>query len=251
LYRSTLKCTTPYMKTQFYPENERGHANHGWLDAHHTFSFASWYNPEKVNFGVLRVLNDDRVAPGMGFGQHPHDNMEIITIPLSGSIRHQDTMGNQAIVKAGEIQVMTAGTGIQHSETNPSSTEDLKLFQIWLFPDRRNHTPRYDQRRLDEEKMKNNFAQILSPNEADDNVWIHQNAWFHMGRFSENQTVTYTLKDPSNGLFIQQVEGNAAVGEQKLGRRDALGVWNTTSVTLNIEAGATILLMEVPMGLNY
>ena len=251
MYRSTLKCTTPYMKTQFYPENERGHANHGWLDAHHTFSFASWYNPEKVNFGVLRVLNDDRVAPGMGFGQHPHDNMEIITIPLSGSIRHQDTMGNQAIVKAGEIQVMTAGTGIQHSETNPSSTEDLKLFQIWLFPDRRNHTPRYDQRRLDEEKMKNNFAQILSPNEADDNVWIHQNAWFHMGRFSENQTVTYTLKDPSNGLFIQQVEGNAAVGEQKLGRRDALGVWNTTSVTLNIEAGATILLMEVPMGLNY
>ncbi len=239
------------MKTQFYPENERGHANHGWLDAHHTFSFASWYNPEKVNFGVLRVLNDDRVAPGMGFGQHPHDNMEIITIPLSGSIRHQDTMGNQAIVKAGEIQVMTAGTGIQHSETNPSSSEDLRLFQIWLFPDKRNHIPRYDQRQLDEEKMKNNFAQILSPNETDDNVWIHQNAWFHMGKFSENQTVTYTLKDPSNGLFIQQVEGNSTVGEQKLGRRDALGVWDTTAVTLNIEAGATILLMEVPLTLNY
>ena len=235
------------MKTVFYSEKERGHANHGWLDAHHTFSFASWYNPEKTNFGVLRVLNDDRIAAGMGFGQHPHDNMEIITIPLSGAIRHQDTMGNQAIVKAGEIQVMSAGTGIQHSETNPSSTDELRLFQIWLFPDKRNHTPRYDQRQLDKAAMQNNFAQILSPNENDDNVWIHQNAWFHMGKFTEDKEVKYTLKDPSNGLFIQQVEGDSEVGEFKLGKRDALGVWNTTEVTLNIKAGSTILLMEVPM----
>jgi len=239
------------MKTIFYPENERGHANHGWLDAHHTFSFASWYNPEKMNFGVLRVLNDDRVAGGMGFGQHPHDNMEIITIPLSGSIRHQDTMGNQAIVKAGEIQVMSAGTGIQHSETNPSSTEDLTLFQIWLFPDKRNHEPRYDQRPLDEAKMNNQFAQILSPNAEDDNVWIHQNAWFNMGKFTEDKQVEYRLNDKTNGLFVMQVEGESSVGGQALKRRDAIGIVESDTVVLDIKKGSTLLLMEVPLDINY
>lgn len=239
------------MKTIFYPENERGHANHGWLDAHHTFSFASWYNPEKMNFGVLRVLNDDRVAPGMGFGQHPHDNMEIITIPLSGSIRHQDTMGNQAIVKAGEIQVMSAGTGIQHSETNPSSTEELTLFQIWLFPDKRGHEPRYDQRPLDEAKMNNQFAQILSPNASDDNVWIHQNAWFNMGKFTEDKTVEYKMNDTSNGLFVMQVEGESTVANQTLKRRDAIGIVESDTVVLDIKKGSTLLLMEVPLTINY
>lgn len=251
LSRSTLKCTTRNMKTIHYPENQRGHANHGWLDAHHTFSFASWYNPERTNFGVLRVLNDDRVAPGMGFGQHPHDNMEIITIPLSGAIRHKDTMGNQAIVQAGEIQVMSAGTGIQHSETNPNDDQDLTLFQIWLFPDKRNHTPRYDQRKLNEEAMHNQFAQILSPNEEDDNVWIHQNAWFNMGKFTEDKTVEYTLNDPANGLFVMQVEGSSTVAGTVLNRRDGIGIVEAEKVSFDVKKDATLLLMEVPLSLNY
>lgn len=237
------------MNTVLHSANTRGHANHGWLNAHHSFSFASWYNPERVNFGVLRVLNDDIIAGGMGFGTHPHDNMEIITIPLTGSLTHQDSMGNKETITAGEIQVMSAGTGVQHSEYNGSETEELNLFQIWLFPNNRGVEPRYDQQFMDVAKMKNNFAQILSPNADDEGVWIHQNAWFHMGDFEIDQTVTYTLKDPSNGIYVMIVEGNATINEQQLNKRDALGVWDTTSVDLNITAGSKILILEVPMNL--
>ena len=171
------------MKTILHKANERGHANHGWLNAYHSFSFANWYNPEKIQFGMLRVLNDDTIAGGMGFGTHPHDNMEIITIPLEGDLAHKDSMGNSAVIKTGNIQVMSAGTGVEHSEFNPNADLQTKLFQIWLFPKYRDVAPRYQQITLDKSLQKNNFAQILSPNQDDEGVWIHQDAWFYLSDF--------------------------------------------------------------------
>ena len=177
--------------TVLHKANTRGNANHGWLNAYHSFSFASWYNPERVQFGVLRVLNDDTVAAGMGFGTHPHDNMEIITIPLEGDLAHKDSMGNQATIKTGDVQVMSAGTGIQHSEFNPNADLQTKLFQIWLFPKYRNVEPRYQQITLDVSQQKNNFAQVLSPNADDEGVWIHQDAWFFLADFDKDFSKTY------------------------------------------------------------
>ncbi len=235
------------MKTVFHAATSRGHADHGWLNAHHSFSFASWYNPEKTNFGVLRVLNDDIVAPAMGFGKHPHDNMEIITIPLEGALTHQDSMGNKETITSGEIQVMSAGTGIQHSEFNASETEPINLLQIWVFPNKRNVEPRYDQQFIDTTAMKNEFAQILSPNESDAGVWIHQNAWFHMGEFSSETSTNYQLKDSSNGVYVFVIEGNASINNQNLNKRDALGVWETQQFDIQIGANSKVLLLEIPM----
>jgi redox-sensitive bicupin YhaK (pirin superfamily) len=238
------------MKTVFQPADQRGHANHGWLDAHHSFSFASWYDPSKIHFGALRVLNDDKIAGGMGFGTHPHDNMEIITIPLVGALKHRDSMGNEATITAGEIQVMSAGTGIQHSEFNATNGE-LNLFQIWVFPNKKNVTPRYDQQLLDTAKMKNNFAQILSPDPADDGVWIHQNAWFHLGEFEQGKTANYALKANNNGVYVFVVEGQITVNGQQLNKRDALGVWDTTDCDIIFNENSKVLLLDVPMEFDY
>lgn len=238
------------MKTVFHPADQRGHANHGWLDAHHSFSFASWYDPSKIHFGALRVLNDDKIDGGMGFGTHPHDNMEIITIPLVGALKHRDSMGNEATITAGEIQVMSAGTGIQHSEFNATNGE-LNLFQIWVFPNKKNVTPRYDQQLLDTAKMKNNFAQILSPDPADDGVWIHQDAWFHLGEFDKGLTANYTVKSANNGVYVFVVEGQITINGQVLNKRDALGVWNTADVAISFTENSKVLLLDVPMEFNY
>lgn len=238
------------MKTVFHPADQRGHANHGWLDAHHSFSFASWYDPSKIHFGALRVLNDDKIDGGMGFGTHPHDNMEIITIPLVGALKHRDSMGNEATITAGEIQVMSAGTGIQHSEFN-ATNETLNLFQIWVFPNKKNVTPRYDQQLLDTAKMKNNFAQILSPDPADDGVWIHQDAWFHLGEFDKGLTANYTLKSANNGVYVFVVEGQITINGQVLNKRDALGVWNTADVAISFTENSKVLLLDVPMEFDY
>ena len=186
--------------TVLHKANTRGHADHGWLNAYHSFSFASWYNPDRVQFGMLRVLNDDTVAAGMGFGKHPHDNMEIITIPLEGDLAHKDSMGNEATIKSGDVQVMSAGTGIQHSEFNPNHDKQTKLLQIWVFPKIRNVDPRYQQITLNPEDRKNKLQQILSPNADDDGVWIHQDAWFHMGKFDKEMTLDYTIKKEGNGV---------------------------------------------------
>ena len=194
------------MKTTIHTANSRGHADHGWLNAYHSFSFASWYNPERVQFGALRVLNDDTVAAGMGFGTHPHDNMEIITIPLEGDLAHKDSMGNTAIIKTGDVQVMSAGTGIQHSEFNPNANLQTKLFQIWLFPKYRNVEPRYQQLTLDQSLQKNNFAQILSPNSDDAGVWIHQDAWFYLSDFDNGFSKKLSLKKEGNGFYIMNIE---------------------------------------------
>jgi quercetin 2,3-dioxygenase len=231
----------------FHKANTRGHANHGWLNAHHSFSFASWYNPERVQFGVLRVLNDDVIAPGMGFGTHPHDNMEIITIPLEGDLAHKDSMGNSATIKSGDIQVMSAGTGIQHSEFNPNPDRETKLFQIWLFPNKRDVVPRYQQLQINPENTQDKFVQVLSPNPNDEGVWIYQDAWFHLGTFNSNLTTTYQIKKQGNGVYLLVVEGEVVVDGQNMEARDALGIWDCTSINIQVTSKAKILLLEVPM----
>jgi len=234
----------------FHKASTRGHANHGWLDAHHSFSFASYYNPDRMQFGALRVLNDDSISEGQGFGTHPHDNMEIITIPLEGAIEHKDSMGNSSVIRAGEIQVMSAGSGITHSEFNHHADKRLKLLQIWIFPNKRNVTPRYDQLKLNPADKTNKLQQILSPNPEDSGVWIHQNAWFHLGKFDQNMTTNYNLKDKSNGVYAFVISGAFNLNDQKLETRDGFGIWNTEK--LNVESlmpDSEILLMEVPMNI--
>ncbi|TDL99407.1 MAG: hypothetical protein C4K58_05735 [Flavobacteriaceae bacterium] len=235
------------MKTELHPASQRGFANHGWLNAKHYFSFASYYNPRRMHFGALRVINDDTVAGGGGFATHPHDNMEIITIPTSGALAHKDSMGNGTTIESGDIQVMSAGTGIQHSEFNASQTQEVKLFQIWVIPNQRNVTPRYDQIKISSLKKENEIYQILSPNKEDQGVWIHQNAWFFMGDFSSDTTLSYTLQDPKNGVFVLNIEGEFEVENQKLSFRDALGIWETPSFEIKAQKNSKILLMEVPM----
>lgn len=225
----------------------RGDANHGWLHSKHTFSFANYYNPERMHFGALRVLNDDTVAGGRGFGTHPHDNMEIISIPLEGDLEHKDSMGNVTVIKNGEIQVMSAGTGIQHSEYNKSKDAAVKFLQIWVFPNKKNVTPRYDQIPLLLEDRKNKLQQILSPNPDDAGVWIHQNAWFHLADFDKGTTVDYQFKAKGNGLYIFNLKGDLKIDDQIINTRDGLGLWDTDSVKITAETDAEFLLMEVPM----
>ena len=235
------------MKTIVHKANSRGHADHGWLNAWHSFSFAGYHDPSKVHFGVLRVLNDDTIARGMGFGAHPHDNMEIITIPLSGQLEHKDSMGNTGIISKGEVQVMSAGTGIQHSEKNKNAKEPLKLLQIWLFPDTRNVEPRYDQRAFDLAATKNNLVNIVSPMGSSEGLNIHQNAWFHLGKLDKDKNITYELKDKQNGVYAFLIDGEVTINGEKLERRDAIGVTDADKLEIKAGADAEILLMEVPM----
>ncbi|WP_395044475.1 pirin family protein [Flavobacterium sp.] len=227
--------------------NTRGNANHGWLNAYHSFSFGSWYNPDRVQFGMLRVLNDDTVAAGMGFGTHPHDNMEIITIPLEGDLAHKDSMGNTETIKTGDIQVMSAGTGIQHSEFNPNEDKQTKLLQIWVFPKIRNVEPRYQQISLNPEDRINNLQQILSPNQEDAGVWIHQDAWFYLGKFDEDLSINYNIKKEGNGIYAFVINGNIIIDGEKLETRDGFGIWNTKNIKIEATKDSELLLMEIPM----
>lgn len=230
--------------------DSRGHANHGWLDSHHTFSFANYYNPERMHFGVLRVLNDDVVSAGMGFGTHPHDNMEIISIPLDGDLEHRDSMGNVATIRHGDIQVMSAGTGIQHSEYNANKDKTVKFLQIWVFPNKRNVEPRYDQITLNLADRHNRFQQILSPNQEDEGVWIYQDAWFHLGRFDKNVKENYSLKKTENGVYAFVLNGSFSINGIEVAQRDGLGIWDTNQLQVEaLSQDAEILLMEVPMTL--
>ncbi len=233
--------------TVLHKSATRGDANHGWLHSRHTFSFANYYNPERMHFGVLRVLNDDIVAGGMGFGTHPHDNMEIISIPLEGDLEHQDSMGNTTVIKNGDVQVMSAGTGIRHSEYNKNKEVPVKFLQIWVFPDKRNVEPRYDQITLNKEDRKNKLQQILSPNRDDEGVWIHQNAWFHLADFDKGTRTEYSFKAEGNGLYVFVLKGDLRVNGQQLNERDGFGIWDTNSATLEATADTEFLLMEVPM----
>ncbi|MBK9077412.1 MAG: pirin family protein [Flavobacteriales bacterium] len=237
--------------TVLHKANSRGHADHGWLNSHHTFSFANYYDPERMHFGVLRVLNDDRVAPGKGFGTHPHENMEIISIPLEGDLEHKDSMGNVAVIRQGDIQVMSAGTGITHSEFNRNPDKEVRFLQIWVFPSRRGVTPRYDQITLDASERHNQLQQILSPDPNDAGVWIHQNAWFHLGTFDKGFQTTYTVKDKRNGVYAFVLKGDVTVQGTALNQRDGLGLWDTDAVSVMADSpGAELLLMEVPMQVN-
>ncbi len=233
--------------TILHKADTRGNADHGWLKSKHSFSFANYYNPERMHFGVLRVLNDDTVSGGMGFGTHPHDNMEIISIPLEGDLEHKDSMGNVAVIKNGDIQVMSAGTGIQHSEYNKSNDSSVKFLQIWVFPNKKNVTPRYDQVTIKEEDRHNKLQQILSPNADDAGVWIHQNAWFHLGKFDKGVSKDYNLKAKGNGIYIFNLSGDLEVSGQLLNSRDGYGIWDTDKITLNAKTNAEFLIMEVPM----
>jgi redox-sensitive bicupin YhaK (pirin superfamily) len=237
--------------TIIYRSKTRGHADHGWLKAKHSFSFANYYDPERIHFGVLRVLNDDYVEGGMGFPTHPHDNMEIITIPLEGAIEHKDSMGNKAVVKAGEIQVMSAGTGIYHSEYNHYKDKALKLFQIWLIPNKRNVSPRYDQMELDITKRRNKLQQVLSPNQDDEGVWIHQDAWFYLGIFDEGLNVKHQIQKPGNGIYIMVINGKIEINGIELDTRDAVGIKNQEEVSLKaITQDTEVLLLDIPMQVN-
>jgi len=236
------------MNFVLHKAEDRGHANHGWLDAYHSFSFASWYNPEKVHFGMLRVLNDDTIAGGMGFGMHPHDNMEIITIMQKGALQHQDSMGNKGIIEVGEVQVMSAGSGITHSEFNAKEDEEAQLFQIWVFANKKNVEPRYDTLKLAEKNYTNKFCQIISPDAKDEGSWIHQDAWFNLGKFEKGKTIDYTVKKKNNGVYAFIINGNARVNGQELSKRDALGIWNIDKLSLtSLSDDMEVLLMDVPM----
>ncbi|MBK6545123.1 MAG: pirin family protein [Saprospiraceae bacterium] len=233
--------------TILHKSETRGDANHGWLHSKHTFSFANYYNPERMHFGVLRVLNDDIVAPGMGFGTHPHDNMEIISIPLEGDLEHKDSLNNVAIIKNGDIQVMSAGTGIQHSEYNKNKDKQVKFLQIWVFPNKKNITPRYDQITLKLKDRYNKLQQIVSPNPNDPGVWIHQNAWFHLAKFDKGLSTEYTFKSKGNGLYVFNLNGDLKINDQLLNSRDGFGIWNTDKISIKAESNTEFLLMEVPM----
>lgn len=236
--------------TVLHKANTRGHANHGWLDSHHTFSFANYHNPDRMHFGVLRVLNDDRVDAGMGFGKHPHDNMEIISIPLEGDLEHQDSMGNTTVIRKGDIQAMSAGTGIFHSEYNKNKDQLTKFLQIWVYPNKKNVTPRYDQITLNQADRHNNLQQILSPNADDAGVWIHQDAWFHLGTFDNGFATDYQLKKAGNGVYAFVLKGDFTIGGIVLNERDGLGIWDTDTISITANSqDAEILLMEVPMAM--
>ncbi|MBX7226083.1 MAG: pirin family protein [Chitinophagales bacterium] len=228
----------------------RGFANHGWLKAAHSFSFANYYNPDKMGFGMLRVLNDDSIDGGEGFGMHPHKNMEIITIPLSGALEHKDSMGNSAVINQGDVQVMSAGTGIFHSEFNKNKDEPVKLLQIWVLPNQQNVTPRYQQLTLNVVDRKDKLQQIVSPDPQGEGVWIHQQAWFYLGDFSMDTQQQHTIKNEGNGVYLFVMEGSVKVNNEVLNRRDAIGLWNIHEAIdiVSLSSDTSILLMEVPMG---
>jgi hypothetical protein len=235
-------------KFVLHPASERGHVNHGWLNAHHSFSFASWQNPGKVHFGALRVLNDDIVAPGMGFGTHPHDNMEIITIPLKGDLEHKDSMGNIGRIKENEIQMMSAGSGVTHSEYNPNKDKEVNLLQIWIFPKERNITPRYNQLKLNLEDRKNKFQQVISPDGNPIGMNINQNSFFQLASIDANHSLNYQIQHKGNGVYAFLIEGELKVNDNfNLYQRDAIGLWDTDSISFKAAMKSELLLIEVPM----
>lgn len=235
------------MKSIFHPANARGHANHGWLNAHHSFSFANWYDPSKVQFGMLRVLNDDIVAAGQGFGMHPHNDMEIITIILSGALQHRDDMGNGSIIRPGDVQVMSAGTGVYHSEFNPSETEPTNLFQLWIFPKEKNIAPRYDQKTFAAGERENRIQTIASGFKQGDELYIHQDAALSLTKLQAGTAIDYSISKKGNGAYVMVVNGSAKIGELVTTTRDAVGIWETDSFNILAMEDAELLIIDVPM----
>lgn len=247
-----LCIKTQQMPTHILHKAEtRGHADHGWLKTYQSFSFSGYYNPERIQFGALRVLNDDVVAGGKGFGLHPHENMEIISIPLEGDLEHKDNMGNTKVIRQGDLQVMSTGTGVFHSEYNHNEDREAKFLQIWLFPNQLNVKPRYDQITLNLEHRKNKLQQVISPDATDEGSWLHQDAWFHMGVFNQGQSFAYTSRKAGNGVYFFVVSGSFIVDGQQLDNRDGLGITNAEEISITSrEDDAEILIMDVPMSVN-
>ena len=235
------------MKTALHKAETRGRANHGWLDSHHTFSFAGYHDPSRMNFGLLRVLNDDIVKGGMGFGQHPHDNMEIISIPLRGALEHGDNTGGHAIIKSGEVQIMSAGSGLAHSEKNASPTADVNFLQIWVFPKERNIEPRYEQKMFSKADRMNTIQTVVSPGKENGALWINQDAWFHLTDLKKGSKVEYQLHGKQSGVYVFALEGNVTAGGQALNRRDGVGISETEKIEISADNDAEVLIMEVPM----
>jgi len=235
------------MKKTIHKADTRGVAEHGWLRSRHTFSFAGYHNPQRMRFGLLRVINDDVVQPGMGFGTHPHDNMEIISIPLAGKLRHEDSMGNVQKINSGEIQIMSAGTGITHSEYNGSDSEDVNFLQIWVIPEKRDIEPRYDQKLFSADERLGRFQNIVSPDRNDSGVWINQQAWFWMGNFNAGDSESYTIKRSGNGAYFFVLEGAVTIAGELLERRDGLGIEDAQSVDFEVNEDCRLLVMDVPI----
>ncbi len=235
------------MKKIIHRASERGHADHGWLNAHHSFSFANWYDPSKVHFGMLRVLNDDIVAAGEGFGMHPHNDMEIITIILKGALQHRDNMGNGSIIRPGDVQVMSAGTGVMHSEFNPSSNEEVNLFQLWVFPKENGIKPRYDQKTIDPAQRLNHVQTVASGFKKNGELYIHQDAAISLSKIEKGRSIRYDLNKKGNGAYIMVVEGSVEVDGETLSRRDAIGVSDAENINIIAGNDSEILIIEVPM----
>ncbi|MCD7971225.1 MAG: pirin family protein [Candidatus Azobacteroides sp.] len=238
------------MKTEFIKSTSRGHIHHLWFDSFHTFSFADYYDPERIYFGTLQVLNDETVIGGQGFGTHSHENMEIITFPLYGSLAHYDSMGNKDVLSAEDVQVISAGTGIFHSEINASKEDLLKFLQIWILPDKEDVQPRYEQKRFDffGKENHNRLIQIVSPDPEDEGLWIHQKAWLYTGVFDKDIGFEYEVKRIRHGVFFMVIEGSFSVQGRNLQRRDGMGVWHTEKIMVEtLDENSRILIIDIPM----
>lgn len=235
-------------KTIYHAANTRGHANHGWLDTFHTFSFAGYNDPSRIHFGALRVINDDTVKGGFGFGKHPHDNMEIITVVLDGALEHADSMGHTEAIQANEVQVMSAGTGIFHSEYNHNKDKDVSLFQIWIFPEKKNVTPQYDQVKFDPTERINNLQLLVSPMDKNESrLKINQQAWIYRTQLEKGKTLEHTMHSNKNGMYVLAIDGSANVNGQILNKRDGAGISDTDTISITANETADLLLLEVPM----
>jgi redox-sensitive bicupin YhaK (pirin superfamily) len=235
------------MKKIIHRANDRGHANHGWLNAHHSFSFANWYDPSKVHFGMLRVLNDDIVEGGQGFGMHPHNDMEIVTIILKGALEHRDNMGNGSVIRPGDVQVMSAGTGVMHSEFNPSKNEEVNLFQLWIFPKEKGIKPRYDQKTFDLAERKNKIQTVASGFKMNGELYIHQDAAIALSTIEKGKSLNYQISKKGNGAYIMVVSGTVVLEGEKLSKRDAIGISDTENIDISAEDNSEILIIDVPM----
>lgn len=234
------------MKTILHTADSRGHANFGWLNSYHSFSFGNYHHPERVHFGALRVLNDDTVQQGMGFSKHPHDNMEIVSIPLSGDLHHKDSTGRDEIIRQDDVQIMSAGSGIAHSETNANADKEVKFLQLWILPKEKNITPRYQQKTFHPADRLNQVLTVVAPDD-EAAVLINQDAWLSLANLSKSKSTTYTIRKKGNGVYAFILTGNVTINEQTLAPRDGFGIWETDSITIQADTDAEILLIDVPM----
>ena len=237
------------MKTILHKADTRGHANHGWLNSYHTFSFAGYHEPTRIHFGALRVLNDDTVAASMGFGKHSHDNMEIVSIPLVGDLEHQDSTGRHEIIKQGDIQIMSGGSGISHSEKNANQDKEVKFLQIWVLPKEKNITPRYEQKSFPLADRKNKLQTVVAPDD-ENAVWINQDAWFTLGSFDKDAAASYQLHNTQSGVYAFVIKGSISLNGVELEERDGLGITDITEIEIKATSDTEVLLMEIPMQLG-